>query len=81
MKFYEARLREYLLNGKGLPSDSTCILAAEPGKLDINRPELGPEVIKLFCVLNSTEHEIYLLIHIKMPTIVGILTFISTINT
>ena len=35
---------------------------------------------KTFFMLNSTEHEIYpfiLLINVKMPTIVGILTFIS----
>ena len=41
----------------------------------------GPKVIKLFFMLNSVEHEIYLLINVKMPTIVGILTFISMINT
>ena len=28
-------------------------------------------------VLNSAEHEIFLLINVKMPTIVGILTFMS----
>ena len=28
-------------------------------------------------MLNSTEHEIFLLINVKMPTIVGILTFMS----
>ena len=41
-----------------------------------------PEVIKLF-MLNSTEHKTYHAhdINIKMPTIVGILTFISMINT
>ena len=40
------------------------------------------EVIKLFSMLNSAEHEIYiLLINVKMPTFVGILTFISMINT
>ena len=33
----------------------------------------GPEVIKLFFVLNSTEHEMY-------PAQIGILTFISRIN-
>ena len=32
-------------------------------------------------VLNSAEHEIFLLINVKMPTIVGILIFISRINT
>ena len=41
----------------------------------------GLEVIKLFLILNSTEHKIYHPHNIKMPTIVGILTFISMINT
>ena len=44
----------------------------------------GPEVIKLFC-MRSAEHEIkmptIMLINVKMPTNVGILTFISMINT
>ena len=42
------------------------------------RPD--PEVIKLFFLLNSIEHKIYL-INVIMPTIVGILPFISIINT
>ena len=40
----------------------------------------GSKVIKLVSMLNSAEHEIFLLINVKMPTIVGILTFISMIN-
>ena len=32
-------------------------------------------------MLNSTEHGIYPAHNVKMPTIVGILTFISRINT
>ena len=36
----------------------------------------GPKVIKLFFILNSADH-IFLLINIKMPTIVGIFIFIS----
>ena len=31
-------------------------------------------------MLNSTEHKFIMLINAKMPTIVGILTFISMIN-
>ena len=31
-------------------------------------------------MLNSTEHDIFLLINVKMPTIVGILTFRSGKN-
>ena len=65
--------------------------------------QLGPEVIKLFFMLNSVEHEIlnahnknikknsaffraqirmvfFSLINDKMPTIVGILTFMSRKN-
>ena len=38
---YQARLRERLLTARGLPSDSTCVLVAEPGKLDIKRGEPG----------------------------------------
>ena len=40
-----------------------------------------PEVIKTFFMLNSAEHESYHPIKVKMPTILGILTFISMINT
>ena len=36
---------------------------------------------KTFSMLNSAEHEIILLINVKMPTIVGILTFMSMMNT
>ena len=35
---------------------------------------------KTFSMLNSAEHKIYHA-HVRMPTIVGILTFISMINT
>ena len=39
-----------------------------------------PRGYKTFFLLNSTEHEIFLPINVKMPTIVGILTFISWKN-
>ena len=45
-----ARLAERFnmhLTSRGLPSDSTCILEAEPGKLDIKRQELGILFISL----------------------------------
>ena len=45
-----------------------------PGWLTCMRP--GPEVIKLF----SCSAQMRLLINVKMPTTVGILTFISRIN-
>ena len=35
---------------------------------------------KIFSMLNSAEHEVFLLINVKMPTIVGILTFMSRKN-
>ena len=41
----------------------------------------GPEVIKLFSYSTQLSTTFILLINIKMPAIVGILTFISTINT
>ena len=39
-----------------------------------------PQSYKTLFMLNSTEHEIYPA-HVKMPTVVGILTFISMIHT
>ena len=41
----------------------------------------GPEVIKLFSCSTQLSTELILLINIKMPTIVGIFTFISIIIT
>ena len=41
----------------------------------------GPEVIKLFPYSTQLSTKFILLINVKMPTIVGILTFISMINT
>ena len=40
----------------------------------------GPEVIKLFLCQTQLSMKFILLINVKMPTIVGILTFISMIN-
>ena len=40
----------------------------------------GPEVIKLFSCSAEPRLKFILLINVKMPTIVGILTFISRIN-
>ena len=39
-----------------------------------------PQGYKTFFILNPAEHEIYPAHNVKMPTIVGILTFISMIN-
>ena len=41
----------------------------------------GPEVIKLFSCSTQLSMKFIMLINVKMPTIVGILTFISIINT
>ena len=41
----------------------------------------GPDVIKLFSCSTQLSTKFILLINVKMPTIVGILTFISMINT
>ena len=40
----------------------------------------GPEVIKPFSCSTQLSMKIFLLINVKMPTIVGILTFISGKN-
>ena len=40
----------------------------------------GPEVIKFFSCSTQLRIKFILLINVKMPTIVGILTFISRIN-
>ena len=42
---------------------------------------LGPEGIKLFPCSTQLSRGFILLINVKMPTIVGILTYISMINT
>ena len=42
-----------------------------------NRRKPGPEVIKLFPCLTQPRMNFFLLINVKMPTIVGILTFMS----
>ena len=41
---------------------------------------LGPEVIKLFSCSTQLSMKFFLLINVKMPTIVGILTFMSRKN-
>ena len=43
--------------------------------------EPRPQGYKTFSMLNSAEHKIILLINVKLLTIVGILTFISMMNT
>ena len=52
----------------------------EPSKKFYNL-RTRPEVIKLFSCSTQLSTKFILLINVKMPTIVGILTFISMINT
>ena len=40
----------------------------------------GPEVIKLFSCSTQLSMKFFLLINVKMPTVVGILTFMSRTN-
>ena len=47
-------------------------------KLICSKP--GPEVIKLFPCSTQLSMKFFLLINVKMPTIVGILTFMSRKN-
>ena len=47
----------------------------------VDRALPGPEVTKLFSCSAQLNMKFILLINVKMPTIVGILTFISMINT
>ena len=52
-----------------------------PGTLSGFEPRIsGPEVIKLFSCSAQLRLKFILLINVKMPTIVGILTFMSRIN-
>ena len=49
--------------------------------LSVQQFESRPAIIKLFSCSTQLSTEFNLLINVKMPTIVGILTFISMINT
>ena len=51
-----------MLTSRGLPSDSTCVLKAEPGKLDIKRREPGILFISLPIVeLSSRDYDVILM--------------------
>ena len=56
---YQARLWERLLTSRGLPSDSICVLKAEPGKLDIKRREPGILFISLAIVEHSSNQQLW----------------------
>ena len=55
-------------------------LNREPHDSESDALPPGPEVIKLFSCSTQLRLKFILLINVKMPTIVGILTFISRIN-
>ena len=66
-----------------IPLDLTfaAILASRVTGLNEGKSaNTGPEVIKLFSCSAQLRLKFILLINVKMPTIVGILTFISRIN-
>ena len=50
------------------------------GKTCLISEEVWPEVIKLFSCSTQLSMKFFLLINVKMPTIVGILTFMSGKN-
>ena len=53
----------------------------KPYKISIWEPRPGAQVIKIFsCSTRLSMKFILLIIFLKMPTIIGILTFISRIN-
>ena len=56
---------------------STCLESLFPL---LGMSQTGPEVIKLFPCSTQLSMKIFLLINVKMPTIVGILTFMSWKN-
>ena len=50
-------------------------------KVTLSKDCTGPKVIKIFSCSTQLRTKFILLINVKMPTIVGILTFISMKNT
>ena len=59
---YQARLWECLLTSRGLPSDSTCVLKAEPGKLDIKRRE--PGILFISNTLQTSDYDVFFFISV-----------------
>ena len=60
---------------------ASVIFKTDFSNAPMNEISPGPEVIKLFSCSTQLSTKFILLINVKMPTIVGILTFISMINT
>ena len=73
-------LRVQMRLGSSAVVGYTCHLWMTPD-CHCKTSEYSPEVIKLFSYSTQPSTKFILLINVKMPTIVGILTFISMINT
>ena len=66
--------------------DSLPLPLVQVGQLSVTDESMytqstGPKVIELFPCSTQLSTKFILLINVKMPTVVGILTFISMINT
>ena len=59
--------------------DAKCVTVNTP-KTSVAWQKSGPEVIKLFSCSTQLSMTFFLLINVKMPTTVGILTFMSRKN-
>ena len=56
------------------------VQVASPEKVSVHLEEPGPEGMKEMSCSTQLSMKFFLLINVKMPTIVGILTFISRKN-
>ena len=73
--------RKFLVPRTSNLPDSTVICVLPSLAIIWLRKRAGPKVIKLFSCSTQLSTKIIMLINVKMPTIVGILIFISMINT
>ena len=62
------------------PNNNTESRDVHDVKISNGSLQSGPEVIKLFSCSTQLSMKFFLLINVKMPTIVGILTFMSGKN-
>ena len=80
-------IQSYVRNSRGQGCVWSCLIHFFVSILFLqssdysNRERASPEVIKLFQCSTQLSMKFILLINVKMPTIVGILTLISMINT
>ena len=64
-----------------LTSRKKCTNAKLPYIMNLMVKKSGPIIIKLFLCSTQISKKIIILINVKMPTIVGILTFVTMIGT